>query len=65
MGAFVYFEEEPGQTLKLAVVVVLTVLINVVYAAQGAETVNGSKALRHSAAPNRKPRDHSSLMFAS
>ena len=42
MGAFVYFEEEPGQALKLAVVVVLTVLINVAYAAQAADTVSGS-----------------------
>ena len=42
MGAVVYFEEEPGQALKLALVVVLTVLINVVSAAQAADTVSGS-----------------------
>jgi S1-C subfamily serine protease len=43
MGALVYFEEEPGQALKLALVVVLTVLINVVSAAaQAAGTVSGS-----------------------
>jgi lipoprotein NlpI/S1-C subfamily serine protease len=42
VGAFVYFEEKPGQALKLALVVVLTVLINVVSAAQAAETVSGS-----------------------
>jgi S1-C subfamily serine protease len=42
MGAFVYFEEEPGQALKPALVVALTVLINVVSAAQAADTVSGS-----------------------